>query len=174
MQIILYQIREPEHYMIKGLSGESITLTGSLRDDSDILRPVITVQPPRNIYNANYAHIPDFGRYYYIRSMRLLRTNLWELTMEVDALMTWSKSIGEIVAYRISTSSAEVKHGLPDGAARISAIRDIQPLIIPATPDKTQFGDQSIVMIVAGNSTAPITTQEVDNNDGEADAAKSV
>lgn len=75
--------------------------TGTLRGDCSVIDPVITVEIPQetlNITLLNYAFIPDFNRYYFINSMRVLRKGLWEISMHVDVLRTYAGHIRALPA----------------------------------------------------------------------------
>lgn len=68
------------------------TLTGSLRDESSIVDPVILIEYSDPI-DANYAYIPEFHRYYYIKDITAVRTGLWRISMHTDVLKTFSEGI---------------------------------------------------------------------------------
>lgn len=69
-----------------------ITLSGSLRNESNIVNPSITI----NIDNPtiyNYAYIPDFNRYYFIMNYISLRKGIWQINLKSDVLMSFKDSI---------------------------------------------------------------------------------
>mgnify|MGYP007133709515 CR=1 FL=1 len=68
------------------------SLTGTLRDESSIVDPVILVEYADPI-DANYAYIEEFRRYYYITDITSVRTGLWRITMHTDVLKTFSEGI---------------------------------------------------------------------------------
>lgn len=68
------------------------TLSGTLRDESSIVDPVILVEHDDPI-SANYAYIAQFRRYYYIKNIESVRTKLWRITMHCDVLKTFSEGI---------------------------------------------------------------------------------
>lgn len=68
------------------------SLTGTLRDESSIVDPVILVEHSDPI-SANYAYIAQFQRYYYIKDITAVRTGLWRITMHTDVLKTFSEGI---------------------------------------------------------------------------------
>lgn len=71
---------------------EKFTLTGTLRDESSIVDPVILIEKDSPI-EANYAYIAEFNRYYYIKDITAVRTGLWRITMHTDVLKTFSEGI---------------------------------------------------------------------------------
>jgi len=69
-----------------------IILSGSLRNESNVVNPSITI----NIDNPtvyNYAYIPEFNRYYFITNYISLRTGIWQINLKSDVLMSFKDSI---------------------------------------------------------------------------------
>ena len=69
-----------------------VTLSGTLRNESNVVTPSIIV----NIDNPtiyNYAYIEDFGRYYFITDYISLRTGIWQINLKSDVLMSFKDSI---------------------------------------------------------------------------------
>lgn len=91
--------------------------TGSIRDTGsvDILHPVILVNA--DITNANYAYIPDFGRFYFIDPSGIVavRRGLTQVSMHVDVLTTYDAAIRACpaVCARTADNSKMIPH-LPD------------------------------------------------------------
>ncbi len=105
MEIILYQTTSPNNKINKVLANPT-TLTGEIRNETDLVRPEIRVEGM--IYkDYNYAFIEAFGRYYYIREWRSLGHNQLVLYMEVDPLMSFQADIlaTEIMLDRTSMSA---------------------------------------------------------------------
>ena len=77
--------------------GKSLTAGGSytclLKDKTSILDPVIILQTSDSIHNYNYMYIVDFGRYYFIKDIRSLNNNRWEISAHVDVLETYKNEI---------------------------------------------------------------------------------
>jgi len=73
------------------------SLEGSLRNDSPISNPSILIESDAvaigDVVRANYAYIPEFGRYYYIRECTQIRNHLWKLDMVCDVLMSFAAGI---------------------------------------------------------------------------------
>lgn len=69
-----------------------VTLSGTLRNESNVVNPsiVINIENP-TIYN--YAYIEDFGRYYFITDYISLRTGIWQINLKSDVLMSFKDSI---------------------------------------------------------------------------------
>lgn len=68
------------------------TLNGTLRDECSLTNVSVTIQLS-NVPTFNYAYIPSFNRYYYVTDITSIRNGLWEISMEVDVLMTYKNGI---------------------------------------------------------------------------------
>ena len=67
---------------------------GNLRSDTSIVDPVIEVQcGVETINSTNYIIIPQFGRSYYVKNIKSVRKDIWELTCHVDVLSSFSYNI---------------------------------------------------------------------------------
>ena len=91
MEIKLYKTSSPRKKLVKDLTDE-ITLVGTLRAQSSVMSPTFTVQDTA-VVGYNYCYIPDFGRWYYINGIDALRSNLYELSLGIDVLMTYAAEI---------------------------------------------------------------------------------
>ena len=75
--------------------GSAIRYQGELRDECDILNPVLTIEGLNPDTTFNYCYIPDFKRYYFITESSVVRTGLIEFVLHVDVLQSWSSQILE-------------------------------------------------------------------------------
>lgn len=91
MEIKLFKTLSPRKKLVKELT-DGITLTGTLRGQSSVMSPSLQIQDIA-VIGYNYCYIPDFGRYYYINEINALRTNLFELSLGIDVLMTYASEI---------------------------------------------------------------------------------
>ena len=91
MKITLYKVSDENNKIDKMLSS-GFSMTGSLKEESNVLRPTILINAD-NPTSYNYMYIDDFKRYYYIKEMTSIRTGLWRLTCEVDVLKTYASQV---------------------------------------------------------------------------------
>ena len=91
MEIKLYKTSSPRKKLVKDLT-DGITLTGTLRGQSSVMSPSLQIQD-MSVVGYNYCYIPDFGRWYYINGIDALRSNLYELSLGIDVLMTYAAEI---------------------------------------------------------------------------------
>lgn len=124
MDLYLYNWAGASNVLDKPLNPNPPKLSGVLREECSIESPVITMQyDPRGL---NYAYIPEFGRYYFITDITVLRENLFQVSMHVDVLMSFNAQIKGLTIYGIRSSVIQTPY-IPDGEAPISAERVIYP-----------------------------------------------
>lgn len=113
MTITLYSTSSPAKAVTKQLSNTK-QCTGAFRDrdNPSDRNPVIVIEGARNTLNSyNYAYIPDFGAYYFIREKNAVSANTTELIMKKDVLMTFSSGIrnqSAIINRQASSSYSDV------------------------------------------------------------------
>ena len=56
-------------------------------DGINIMNPIILIQED-NVINYNYCYIPNFSRYYYIKTISINPNGLFELELSEDVLMS--------------------------------------------------------------------------------------
>lgn len=93
--------------------GSAIRYQGELRDECDILNPVLTIEGLNPDTTFNYCYIPDFKRYYFITESSVVRTGLIQFKLHVDVLQSWSKEILELEAI-ISRNEYDFNNHLED------------------------------------------------------------
>ena len=69
-----------------------LTISGNLREESSIIKPIITIKSD-NVIRENYLYIPEYQRYYYITGKESVRTGIWRIHMEVDPLMSFKRDV---------------------------------------------------------------------------------
>lgn len=94
MNIHFYYNSSDNRCLFKKLLDETI-YSGTLRNETSLIRPEITINSVTPI-RFNYAYIPDFKRYYYINSVKSIRNGLWELSLEIDPLMSFKGDIATL------------------------------------------------------------------------------
>lgn len=74
------------------------TISGVLRGEASLLNFNVLIQSD-TVPNFNYCYIDKFKRYYYVTEPVSVRQNLWEMTMQVDALTTYKDSLLKCEGY---------------------------------------------------------------------------
>ena len=124
------------------------TLTGALRNQSSIIDPVIEVTgiAPATVTSCNYAYIPEFGRYYFVKNIISIRTNVWVIQCHVDVLGTYATQIkAQTAVVRRQENSWNLY--LDDGIFKTYQNPKIITKAFPAG-----FTTQNFVLAVAGGN----------------------
>ena len=88
MIIYLYNNESPANKISKDITLLA-TLTGAMRGESNVVSPVIRIE--NSVFPVfNYVQIPDFERYYYLRDVREVRANIWDIYLQSDPLMSFN------------------------------------------------------------------------------------
>ena len=91
MTIELYTNTSDPNTIIKNITLQS-TLTGALKNETEtVISPHILIEQA-SYPNANYAYIPEFLRFYFINEVTAIRSKIWELSLNVDVLMSFNLS----------------------------------------------------------------------------------
>ena len=145
MNIVLYSNASEITAVDKKLT-ELTTLSGTLREQSSIIDPVITISDIDNyVGQMNYAHIPEFNRYYFITNIESVRNKLWKVSFHVDVLFTYRDAIRENSAI-IERNENEYDLKLNDGLFRTQQNPRIEQFPFPSG-----FNTWNFVLAVAGN-----------------------
>lgn len=118
---------------------------GTLREESSVIDPVITVTGLTNLPSINYAYIPEFGRYYFITNIKCVRNNYFQVSMHVDVLMTYKS---QILANSAIIERNEIEYDLKinDGLFKTQQNPRIAQFEFP-----NGFTNWDFVLAVAGN-----------------------
>ena len=108
MNILLYKTTNANNDLNKTIS-DKVELVGALRDASSIIAPSILIQS--NPIGYNYAYIPEFGRYYYIKNITAFRKGAYIVDLKCDVLMSFKDEILEMsgIVSRLTTGSPYVQ-----------------------------------------------------------------
>lgn len=77
---------------INKVLGSPTPIDGALRQDFDILHPVLTLKKTP-LPAFNYCYIQALGRYYFVDRVEYVGNNTYELTLRVDVLKTYESEI---------------------------------------------------------------------------------
>lgn len=145
MNIVLYVNASEINAVDKNLT-ELTKLTGTLREQSSIIDPIITISDIDSyVGQMNYAYIPEFNRYYFIMNIESVRNNLWKVSFHVDVLHTYREAIRENSAI-IERNENEYDLKLNDGLFRTQQNPRIEQFPFP-----NGFNQWNFVLAVAGN-----------------------
>lgn len=91
MDITLYVNNSEKNRINKSITGIT-TISGTLREPTDLTNPVIDVEI-NSMYHLNYAYIPYFNKFYFIEKITIARNGLYTLNLHTDVLMTYKNDI---------------------------------------------------------------------------------
>lgn len=121
-----------------------MTLTGTLREETDIVDPEINVEYSGTLTNVNYMYIPELHRYYFITKIESIRTGVWRIYAHCDVLKTYAEAIlgTECVVAR---SESRYNLYLNDAAFKVYSNPRLQCANFP-----NKFNGESYVLIMNG------------------------
>lgn len=130
-------------------------IIGNLRDEADLASPTITIElytvddklvkadniqvvdinlievltidDIPDLIKCNYLYIKEFERYYFIKNITAVRTNLWELDCEVDTLMSFKTYLNEVDGFLDRGDKKYINPDviLLDPALSVSSIKNV-------------------------------------------------
>lgn len=116
MNITLYVNNSEKNKIGKNLTND-FSLSGTLRDATNIINPVILIEL-NEIGNYNYCYIPDFNRYYFITDITVIRTGLFAISLMVDVLESFQTSIKNLSVILLNTQNVGANNYLPSQVFR--------------------------------------------------------
>ncbi len=121
-----------------------MTLTGTLRDEADIVNPEILIEYNGTLTNVNYMHIAELRRYYFITKIESVRTNLWRVTAHCDVLKTYAEAILGTEAV-VARSESKYNLMLNDAMFKVYSNPRLQCANFP-----NKFEGESYVLVMNG------------------------
>lgn len=144
MTITVYKISDDRRVVNKTLGTAVATLTAVIKNDADILYPVLEVAYNASVLTANYLYIDTLQRYYYIKNIKLDRQRLF-LECEVDVLKSYYNEIKNLTCV-VSRQENNYNTYLNDGVWR-----NLQPKEVITLPFTQSFYRPcNFVMTVGG------------------------
>lgn len=144
MTITIYKISDDRRVVNKTLGTAVATLTAIIKNDADILYPVLEVAYNSSVLTANYIYIDTLQRYYYIKNIKLDRQRIF-LECEVDVLKSYYNEIKNLNCV-VSRQENNYNTYLNDGVWR-----NLQPKEVITLPFTQSFYRPcNFVMTVGG------------------------
>lgn len=100
MTATLYVNTSDNKYLSKTISSLG-AVTIQLKEDTDLINPVIILENSGAVQGANYVYIDEFQRYYYIVD-KVFSHQRMELSLKVDVLMSFNFANCNVIAMRSS------------------------------------------------------------------------
>lgn len=70
-----------------------LTVTGTLKEGSSLQDPTVMIENSGVISGVNYANIAEFGRSYFIKEIKSVHNNMWEISLHSDALSSFASQV---------------------------------------------------------------------------------
>lgn len=117
MEIVLYKNKSEKNKIGKTLT-DSQTITGTLREQTSITKPYFTIAHD-DPTDFNYCYIPEFGRYYFVDDVIVIRTGLLGIYLSVDVLESFKN---EILSQNVivNKSQSDANFYLPDENLKVN------------------------------------------------------
>ena len=103
MLMKLYKTTDRDNVIRKTLTNET-EYQIKFKDRADVRTPIIMLKSDTFI-DSNYAYIPDFGRYYFIRNVQVFPNKIYQLTLRCDVLQSFMTDILNSVATIIKSEN---------------------------------------------------------------------
>lgn len=120
------------------------TISGTLRNETNLVDPVIIVEQAELPY-FNYMTIDEFHRSYFIREIRSIRNNVWEIHGHSDPLMSFKTDFLQCTAL-VCRNENNYDLLLNDGAFKTRQNSRIGYLAFPSGLDNFNY-----ILLVAGD-----------------------
>lgn len=140
------EIRLTKEFII----ASDLSLTGTFKENVDVLNPVIMVETSTNISAYNYVEITDLGRNYFMWP-EIVNNKLWRLHCHVDVLSTYAAGIKASKALVTRTAKQDkINFYVNDGSLYTEQREIITYEVFKKNGAAAQMGTESYYMIVAG------------------------
>ena len=107
MEIKLYKQKERKNTVNKTLTDEVIK-SGTLKEESSIINPVVKFKRATDILDKNYLYIPLFNRYYFINDI-ITSGDYIEVNAGIDVVETYKD---DILDYNATLERSEYDYNL--------------------------------------------------------------
>lgn len=144
LQIVLYKNNSEDIKLDKDITQVK-SMSGDLKNETSIINPTIRfIGSVEDIADCNYMYISAFKRYYYIRDIKSIRNNIYEITAHVDVLMSYKDQIRNCTGI-VARNENDYNLYLDDGVFKCYSNPMIQTFNFP-----NGFGDFNFILAVAG------------------------
>lgn len=93
MEVITYTTTDEAGKVTKTLTNAATYSNVTMKEPTDVVHPVVTIQTSANLSNVNYMRIERYGRYYFVEKPIAVKNGVWELHCTSDPLMSFKESL---------------------------------------------------------------------------------
>lgn len=131
------------------IPGNGHEVEGNIFEPCEILAPVLIISPNNYNINYNYVKIPEFERYYFIKSWEFSGGRYYA-TCAVDVLASHKTQIGETTQYVLRSASEFNEYVIDTKYPQLA--RPVRKYIALSTPFKKFNSGNIVVGIIGGES----------------------
>lgn len=153
MVVKFYKTTDDKNSLSKNLTEEK-QITGHLKDNCNVLNPVIIFNYDANLLAFNYCRIDNFNRFYYVEGFNIIGKTI-EITLHVDVLTTYANDIKN--SYATITRSNNGNKYLNDN--RVSKCASYTQIFRKLGTGLARYN--SYMVIVGGRSSSAETSPDV-------------
>ena len=93
MEVLFYYNESDNRTINKNITpSDGVSFVGVPRGDISVMNPVVRFESD-DVLRFNYAKIPELQRFYYIKDRTIFREGVWDITFDVDVLMSFRNDI---------------------------------------------------------------------------------
>lgn len=122
------------------------TISGTLREQTDLVDPEINIEYDGALTDVNYMYIAEFHRYYFITKIESVVNKIWRIYAHCDVLKTYSEGILNTEAV-VARSETRYNLYLNDAMFKVTTKPRLQ---IAKFPEK--FTGESFILVMNGAS----------------------
>lgn len=126
MDITFYINNSEKNKISKNLTNNT-HISGTLRNETGVMNPVILIHSV-NPTKFNYVYIPEFNRYYFITDMVSIRTDIWQIKLHVDVLMSFKDSLKNVKVI-LNDSEVEGADNYLTGEQWVTNVKDTTNIV---------------------------------------------
>ena len=147
MDVITYTTTDEAEKVTKTLTNAATYENVTMKDPTDTVHPVVTIQTTANLSSVNYMRIERYGRYYFVEKPIAVKNGVWELHCTSDPLMSFKDSLLN-VSGTVTRSETLFNAYLNDPEYKAYAYSNIVTKQFPNAVNQDTF----ILMTVGGGS----------------------
>ena len=149
--VTLYTLSKRENSTAQPSTGTDFLCV--LKQPTSIINPTLEISAS-DITAYNYAYISAFGRYYFMRDITSVANNLWQITLEVDAMATYKTQIGGSSEY-VLRSASSYDGDIVDNLYPTKGNTTLYLSDFSASSEKFSSGDITYIIGILNNNSSP-------------------
>lgn len=130
MTVTFYSVDDDSRVVTKTLGTPTLTLNNvKLKDDTDVIDPVLELANNVNLMGSNYFYIQEFGRYYNVTDQKTNSLGFF-ITGHVDVLTSWDSDIRTLDCI-VKRNANKYNAYIPDERMLMSAYENVMTIPFP-------------------------------------------